>query len=165
MRLSFLHMAAPPGGSPPSTDRRDTPRPKAPLGGAAARARILHWGFIAGGLVTISDLAGVAFGGGSSTDELGSYLNLFISIGLYWFAGTTVSRETGRITFGVLAGALAGLIDGLVVGASSAMQASAFPDGAPVDVFFQLLWLNLTIALISGAAGAWLSTLTPRRTQ
>jgi len=161
-------MAVPPGGQPPSTGRHETrnARNDRPLTGAAARARILHWGFIAGGLVTISDLASAAYANATSagtTDDLGLTLGLFISMGLYWFAGMMVARETGSISFGVLGGALAGAVDGLVVGTVAAIQVSSMADGAPLEAFLGSLWLNLTVAMISGAAGAWLSTMTPQR--
>jgi hypothetical protein len=160
----------PPGGPPPwhppRSPRNDTGQPRF-AEGPAATARVLHWGLLIGGLVSIADLATLAlrqqWGGGAEVGGLDA-LNFIASCMLFSVAGATVARETGRVRLAAAAGLLAGLVGGMVGGAATAM---APPPTIPRDMPSQQVWLetvlqNAALGTLLAAAIAWFSRLTRR---
>jgi hypothetical protein len=161
----------PPSGGPPPWNsprrpRDDTGQPRF-AEGPAATARVLHWGLLVGGLVSIADLATLAmqqqWGSGAEVGGLDAF-NVIVNCVLFFVAGAAVVRETGRVRFAALAGLLAGLVDGMVVGAATAM---APPPNLPRDTPSHQVWLalvlqNAALGTLLAAAIAWFSRLTRR---
>ena len=160
----------PPGGPPPwhspRSPRDDAGQPRF-AAGPAATARVLHWGLLMGGLVSVADLATLAirqqWGGEAEVGGLLA-LNFIVNGMLFSVVGASVVRDTGRVPLAALAGLLAGLVDGLVVGAAMAL---APPAEVPPDLPAQQVWLglvvqNVVLGTLLATASAWFSRLTRR---
>jgi hypothetical protein len=160
---------ATPGGRAPSAPPPPRPspqrRPPAPLSPTAARASVLRWGFLMGGLVIIVDLSYklVQQRLGAATGELGPpllVLNFLLNAALFVTAGVATARDTGSIRLAVLAGFLAGVLDGLVLAAAESLAPQPGQPTAGAD--FDIL-LNATIGTLLAAAGGWGVRLAQRR--
>jgi hypothetical protein len=161
-----------PGGRAPSAPPppRPTPNPRSSptLTAAAARASVLRWGALVGGLVIIVDLGTKAMeqrlGTGAEVRSILDPLDLILNAILFSIAGASVLRETRSIRLAALTGLLAGLLDGLVVAAADALAppepgATALQGDAVASVVVQ----NVLIGVVLAAASAWFTRLGQRR--
>lgn len=156
------------GESPPSVPPPAGPRhPGRAATGGPPLARILHWGLITGGLVTIADLGSTAIlQQAGSNPEIASPVqvgNLLVNVLIYSVAGARVALETGRWRPALPVGLIAGLLDGVVVGAATAAtaQPDAVTNGTGLDLLMGSLanaWLGTALT----AGSAWAGTISRR---
>ena len=117
---------------------------------------ILRWGLLIGGLVIIADLGSQVIDQRVTTPEVTNAVNLIdyiVNIVLFSVVGAIVVRETGQVTFGMLAGLVAGLVDGVVVATAASMAALQPNLGPPEELILQNVVLGTFFAAISAAVG------------
>lgn len=152
-------MALTPGSGLPKRPRSGANRSP---DGPARPASVFRWGILIGGLVAIVDLLvllAIQRTGLSEDDLMLQLVNNGLNALLYWFLGSVVYRETGRVSSGATAGVIAGLLDGTVIGAARALMGpmgDATGQPLPPDqVFLGLLIQNVLLGMVLAALSAW----------
>lgn len=134
---------------------------------------LVRWGVAMGILIALVDFAelailrslGVGIDTGSAAPQLPAgardlaaiveFMNLWVNLGVYFFAGWRMGRVARLARSGAEAGVIAGVIAGLAAGVSAQVLGFAPPPEAVLQAWVQTLALNVAMGGVLGLVGGW----------